>query len=225
MTWRLYAFDFDGTLVDSYSCLPAVWRRIGEYLNLEESFLDLFVKYVLIEEDLGDVRGEHDVSKWVRRALDKLKLEIDFNSEELAALYWKYRIEGTTVLPCVEDILKVLKEKECIVASVSGDDGVKSLKKKRIMQSGLSRFFDNIIVAGEDVPGKGDAMVLLADKYGLSRRECVLIDDKPGPINDVSKKGFPTIKVDFKCILKEAWKDECSPTVRLRNICELLNFI
>ncbi|RLE66568.1 MAG: hypothetical protein DRJ38_01355 [Thermoprotei archaeon] len=59
-------------------------RRVSES---GREFSRLVCELCLVEEDLGDARGEHDVGKWVRRALDKLRLEIDFNSEELAALY------------------------------------------------------------------------------------------------------------------------------------------
>ncbi len=223
--WRLYAFDFDGTLVDSYSCLPEVWRRVGEHLGLKGEALELFVEYALREEDLGDARGEHDIGKWIRAVLDELELDLNFNAEAMAILYWEYRIRGTRVLPCAREVLEELKRRGCVVASVSGSDGIKSLKRRRITRSGLIVYFDDVIVAGEDVEGKGEALILLAEKYGYSRENCVFIDDKPGPINDVYGKGFPTVKIEFECILKKAWEEECNPTLKLGSICELLTLI
>jgi len=33
--WKVFVFDFDGTLVDSYSCLPLVYEEIAEKLGLK----------------------------------------------------------------------------------------------------------------------------------------------------------------------------------------------
>jgi len=71
--WRLYAFDFDGTLVDNYSSLPNVWKKIGESLGLKKKDLGLFVKYAL---------GENDIGKWTRNALAKIRCQkFDFDEK------------------------------------------------------------------------------------------------------------------------------------------------
>jgi len=51
--WKLFAFDFDGTLVDSYTCLNKVWKKVGKHLGLKNNKLNNFIEIALKEEDKG----------------------------------------------------------------------------------------------------------------------------------------------------------------------------
>ncbi|RLE75645.1 MAG: hypothetical protein DRJ44_05480 [Thermoprotei archaeon] len=129
----------------------------------------------------------------------------------------------TIILLCAKEILEKLKIKAISLPAYHAPMGIRSMKRRRIVHSGLSIYFNDIIVAGEDVSSKSEAMDVLARKYNYSRKSCVLIDDKPVPINEVSMSGFSTIKIDSKFVLEKAWEEKCEPTLRVGSICELLN--
>jgi len=76
---------------------------------------------------------------------------MDFNLKQIVRIYWNERTYGTKVLPCSIKLLKFLKNKNHIITSVSESDGLPLLKKKRIKASGLAKFFNDIIILGEDV--------------------------------------------------------------------------
>ena len=185
--WRLYAFDFDGTLVDNYSSLPNVWKKIGESLGLKKKDLELFVKYAL---------GENDIGKWTRNALAKIGRKNLILMKNCNNSLLENRVSRTIILPCAKEILEKLKIKAISLPAYHAPMGIRSMKRRRIVHSGLSLYFNDIIVAGEDVSSKSEAMDVLARKYNYSRKSCVLIDDKPVPINEVSMSGFSTIKID-----------------------------
>ncbi|MEM2263939.1 MAG: HAD hydrolase-like protein [Nitrososphaerota archaeon] len=224
--WKLFAFDFDGTLVDSYSCLNNVWKKVGKNLGLKNKDLNNFIKIALKEEDKGDLLKKYDRSIYIKNALNKLGYsEKEFNLKEAVMIYWKERTYGTKILSCSIKLFNFLKNKNRIITSVSESDGLPSLKKNRIKASGLANFFNDIIIVGEDVESITIALRKLANKYNLKRKECVLINDKPRPINEATKSGFSTIKIDFESILKEAWKFPCNPDLRVKNLCKLFKIL
>jgi putative hydrolase of the HAD superfamily len=224
--WKLFAFDFDGTLVDSYTCLNKVWKKVGKHLGLKNNELNNFIEIALKEEDKGDFLKIYDRSIQIKNALNKLGYsKMDFNLKQIVRIYWNERTYNTKVLPCSIKLLKFLKNKNRIIISVSESDGLPSLKKERIKASGLAKFFNDIIIIGEDVKNIKIALMRLANKYNLKRKECVFINDKPEPINEASRFGFVTIKVDFESILKEAWKIPCNPSLRIKNLCMLFKLL
>jgi len=52
--WKVFAFDFDGTLVDSYSCLPSLYEHIAERLGLKGEIKEMFVEKAIKYEDEQD---------------------------------------------------------------------------------------------------------------------------------------------------------------------------
>ncbi|MEM2744564.1 MAG: HAD hydrolase-like protein, partial [Nitrososphaerota archaeon] len=150
--WKLFAFDFDGTLVDSYSCLNNVWKKVGKNLGLKNKDLNNFIKIALKEEDKGDLLKKYDRSIYIKNALNKLGYsEKEFNLKKAVMIYWKERTYGTKILSCSIKLFNFLKNKNRIITSVSESDGLPSLKKNRIKASGLANFFNDIIIVGEDV--------------------------------------------------------------------------
>ncbi|MEM2260441.1 MAG: HAD family hydrolase [Candidatus Methanomethylicaceae archaeon] len=224
--WKLFAFDFDGTLVDSYSCLNNVWKKVGKNLGLKNKDLNNFIKIALKEEDKGDLLKKYDRSIYIKNALNKLGYsEKEFNLKEAVMIYWKERTYSTKILSCSIKLLEFLKNKKCIITSVSETDGLPSLKIKRIKASSLANFFNDIIIVGESAESITMALKKLANNYNLKRNECVLINDKPRPINEAPKNGFSTIKIDFEGILKEAWRFPCNPDLRIKNLCALFKIL
>ncbi|RLE85938.1 MAG: hypothetical protein DRJ41_00195 [Thermoprotei archaeon] len=224
---RLCAFDFDGTLVDSYSCLPDIWIKIGQRLGVSTSNALLFLREALRGEDEADKKEIFDRSHVALNALKRIGVRYDKDIRFVNGLYWSLRVKSSRVQPCAHELLRYLKEKEIAVACVSGSDGVNSFKKLRIRLSGLERYFDEIIVAGEDVKSKVEGLESLARRYKLRPSEILLIDDKPKPISEAIKAGFKTVKVDFKGPLRLGWESEstCKPKLTVGSLCELLMLV
>ncbi len=225
----LYVFDFDGTLVDSYSCLPSVWMKIASLLGVPGERVKDFIREVLVEEDIGESTSSftsNRVPLWVQRALGRLGLDVPrVDWEALTNVFWEERTRGTRVLPCAREILEYLRSRGRLVASVSGGDGVKSMKRRRIRESGLEKYFSDIVVSGEDVASKVDALNLLLRKYGLGKNQLLFIDDKVEPINRAAKAGYLTVRVGFKPLFERGWVGECSPTLFVKDLCILLKVI
>ena len=69
------------------------------------------------------------------------------------------------------------------------------MKYKRILESGLARFFDRIIVVYEDAPSRVEGLMKLAEELGVAREEIVHVDDRPKYALEVYNAGFRAMVV------------------------------
>ena len=223
MRWKIVAVDFDGTLVDSYTCLPRVWSRVGRAAGLRGNTLSEFVRVALELEEEGETTGRYSKMEVITEALRSVGLAPD--SGYLLDVYWTARIESTRLLPCAREFLLEAKRAGLIVASVSYDDGMPNLKRKRISSAGLYHLFDEVIVAGEDVLTKADALALLSERYRVPKDEVVLVDDKPPHIREAIEAGFQAVLVRFRGPFRKPWSAPCSPSLEVTSLCDLLNIL
>lgn len=226
--WKLFAFDFDGVLVDSYSCLPLVYDHIARYIGLENS-VEKFVKRALEYEDEQDAKENYDRKSWWCKLYSEFQVDVGPERlDELLQIYWGKRSEQSEVIEGTTEALQKLRGRRSRLIILAASDGQHNRKKTRIQNSGLSEFFSDVLVTGEDVADEGEGIKSAMKKYGFSGGEIAFINDKPAPINRINRifKDITTIKVKFEGILKRAWnKEECMPTYRIRNINELLKII
>ena len=220
---KMFIFDFDGTLVDSYISLPDAYTSIAHYIGLQGDIVSKFVNEMIKSEDQQDALRNYDRHRWWPVVFKQFNIHI---SEErliqLIKIYWEQRTNRSKIIDKSEEILKSLKNRG-ILAIVCVGDGKHGNKKERIQKSGLGRFFDEIIIVGEDVENLTQAVKLLIEKYNINRDEVVVFDDKPFPINEMSKnmKDITTVKIEFEGILKLAWAEKCTPAYRIRTINEV----
>ena len=222
--YRAFIFDFDGVLVDSYSCLPLLYNYIAQYIKLEnisKEFIERALKY----EDEQDAEGNYNRKCWWPTLFKEFQVDMDENKlDELLQIFHKERIEQTKIIKGAIDILNWLINKEATLTIVAGGDGQPSMKKERINKSGLIKFFKDIFIVGEDVKDRKEGIRLTMEKYNISESQAVFIDDKPTPINEICRnfKDMTTVKVEFGGILKLAWKKErCMPTYTIKTIDEI----
>ena len=219
---RLFVFDFDGTLVDSYKCLPDVYASIARKLGIAEDNIGRFVADMINNEDERDSMKDYDRYKWWPAVLDRYNIKIPAKElERLISTYWDERTRKTAVVEYARGTLESLRKRNNL-ALVSATDGKSGNKKKRIRRSGLQDLFEDVIVVGEDVESHTEALELLIKRYGLTENLVVYVDDKCSAINEISRnlKDVITVRVGFEGILKLAWSDECTPVRRIETIGE-----
>ena len=217
---RMFIFDFDGTLVDSYKCLRDVYTCMAERVGLVGGAVGRLVDGMVGGEDEQDALRNYDRHKWWPMVLKQFNIGIsEENLAELVGAYWNERAERSEIIGGGKEILESLKGRG-VLAIVCGGDGRYGNKKDRIQRSGLAVLFDEIVVVGEDVENSAEAVGLLMRKYFIPENEVMLFDDKPFVINEVRKnmQDVATVKVDFEGILKLAWREECVPTYRIGGI-------
>jgi len=226
--WKVFAFDFDGTLVDSYSCLPSLYEYIAEKLGLKGKIKKKFVERAIKYEDKQDYLGNYDRKTWWPELFAEYGIKIDEQSiDELLGVFWKKRAEESIVIEGTGEVLEFLRMKGFVTVIVAGNDGQRSVKRMRIERSGLAGYFDDILIVGEDVEDRAKAIKFIIEKYNVKPEEIVVIDDKPPVINEIREKvkGITTVRVKFQGILKLAWKAHCNPDFEIDSIGDLIKLI
>ena len=219
---KMFVFDFDGTLVDSYRCLPDVYKVIASFTNLPNDRINDFVQEMIKKEDEQDALRNFNRDEWWPDVFNQFNINISKDKLiQLIKLYWLERARKSKIIGDCKDTLDYFR-KRGIMAIVCGSDGKYGDKKERIRLSGLEKFFDDIIIVGEDVQSWKNGIGLLKDKYGVKEEKIIVFDDKPFPINEISNemKVIKTVKIGFEGILKTAWGGKCNPTWQFKTIDE-----
>ncbi len=202
-------FDFDGVLVDSYNSIRDFYTRIlRRYVNISSWEGELLYHYEILADKIGLLRED-----WWFELIPGITNEL---YDELITRYWEHRINTTTSIPGAHEVLKELGEKN-ILLSVSFRDDIYGLKKFRIKYHGFAKYFQDIIVIGEDFRTRADAFNYLRNKYGY--KQYVYIDDKIINLWKLSKR-CPWIKL----VHFSQGEEEISVegVVRINNLFELL---
>jgi len=197
---KLVAFDFDGTLVDSYSCLPGIYREIAVILKIEEA--ERFVSLAIEMEDLNDFIENYDRRSWWPFLFSNFNVSPDM---EILDLFTEERIRRTVRREGAVEVLMKLRDR--ILVLLTGSDGIPSAKRKRIVRSGLLPYFDDVIIVGEDVRTRREAIERLSEKYSVKPGEIAVVDDKAGPLREVEGLGVMAIRIRFRGPLTLAWRD------------------
>ncbi len=203
--------DFDGTIVDSYTIIPSIYKKIQEELKIDGGF----VNAMLMVEELGDYFGIFEREKFLRLVLKD-------QWEYVLEIYWKLRTENQILL---SDAIKFLERysKTLDLYLVTSKDDTIDMKKERIKKVGIKKYFKDIIIYGErDFEDLNKALEYLYD----IEKECFYIDDKN--IN-LSK-----IKIDIKLFkkifyppypLKLAWNYPEVEYPKILNLLEIEKYI
>ncbi|WP_290901284.1 HAD family hydrolase [Ferroglobus sp.] len=225
---KIFIFDFDGTLVDSYSCLPEIYKSIAVKVGLKGESVTEFVKRALEYENLWDYLENYDRKSWWTMLFAEFNLKLDNKAlEDLLRFYWVMRAEKSFVVENCAETLEVLKNKGKRLVIVAGNDGLKSIKRMRIKKSGLSKYFDEIFIVGEDAKNRVEAIKIVANKYNVNFGEIVFVDDKPSAINEVKNavKDITAVRVKFKSAFKPASSEGYLCDFEIEKINDLLKVL
>ncbi|EZQ03867.1 MULTISPECIES: HAD family hydrolase [Acidianus] len=224
-------FDFDNTLVNfefnSKIALEAVARDIYDYLLdiLPQVSLDKVKGTIFSMAEKLDSEGIYDRTIWWKEALQEIGASADKDQlSEWASLYWSIASKNQ-VYDDAEELLRYLKDKGYKLAIMSNSDGEGGNKRARIEKVHISRYFDKIIVAGENnIKPKPSVQpfVMTCEELGQNLGSCVYIGDDP--VKDclaASKAGLKSILIDRDGKVKFA---ELYADFVVRNLKELEEF-
>lgn len=164
----IIAFDFDGTLVDSYSVIEEAFRRALKKHFPWLPFKGLFAK-ILTRVELYFERpkfGKHT---------GKIKQPRFFRTK-FARTWFKERAKLSKPIDDSKELLKKLKEEGHIVISFSAEDFLDGMKEYRLRIGGFYELFDDVIIFGRDM-ALCEAFQLVRERYG--DEIFVWVDDKP----------------------------------------------
>jgi HAD superfamily hydrolase (TIGR01549 family) len=185
-------FDFDGTLIDSYTPRKTAHKKVCQFLltNLRRQGCPLDPRRMLrIISDLDKEMHNnkiYDRNLWwkevIKRYTDKTVQIPDSTLTEASVIYWETVNEGSSLYRGVKSMLSVLKQEGSKLGLVSDTDGLRGMKTRRIEDSGLHEFFDAIVVGGEDtidVKPHTEPFVLISKMLNVTPRNCVSVGDNP----------------------------------------------
>ncbi|KPU63571.1 hydrolase [Thermococcus sp. EP1] len=164
----IIGFDFDGTIVDSYSVINEAFRRALEkhfpWLPFKGFWATILTKLELYFE--RPKFGKHS---------GRIKQPMFFKTK-FARTWFEERAKLSKPIDDSKDVLKKLREEGHIVISFSAEDFLDGMKEYRLKIGGFYELFDDIIVFGRDIT-LCEAFQLIRERYG--DEVFIWVDDKP----------------------------------------------
>ncbi|AIF68955.1 hydrolase [Palaeococcus pacificus DY20341] len=164
----IIAFDYDGTLVDSYSVIEGAFRGALEkhfsWLPLKGFWAKILTKIELYFEK--PKFGKHSGN--VKQPF--------FFKWRFFRTWFEERARLTKPLDDSKELLRRLKEEGHIVISFSAEDFVDGMKEHRLKLNGFYKLFDDVIVFGREIT-LCEAFQIVREKYG--DEIFIWVDDKP----------------------------------------------
>lgn len=164
----IIAFDFDGTLADTYSCIEEAFKRALEkhyrWLPGKSLWAKLLTKIELQFE--RPTFGKHK----------KKSKPPFFLRTKFFETWFEERAKLSKPIDDAPELLKKLKEQGHTVISFSAEDFIDGMKVKRLKAMGIYDLFDDVIVFGRDLTIE-EAFRLVREKYGDDI--FIWVDDKP----------------------------------------------
>ncbi|MEM4314765.1 MAG: HAD family hydrolase [Nitrososphaerota archaeon] len=183
-------FDFDNTLVDSASAVGIAHLKTAEAIVAD---CNLEVQPANVAEIISQVEREmeeqlrFDRDQYWHHVLKRLGVaDMPENSpSRWSELYWRH-YSTAAVFPDVEPTLSKLVRTHRL-GMVTNTDGKPGLKRRRLEIYDLTRFFEVVVVAGDDVGEVKPSLqpfLKAAEMLNVSPRDCAMVGDHPR--NDVA---------------------------------------
>lgn len=204
---RAVLFDLDETLIDAPLGLSITHRaiakrlreHIAQHISADEQTLRSKIKAL---DDRMNLETKYDRDGWwpiLLRDLGITEPPSRVFIKELTRLYWKIFIAASRPYPDAEQTLEYLRAKGYKLALVTDTNGVRGMKRRRAERLRLARFFDTIVIGGEDTlytKPSPEPLLLAASKLGVQPSECVFVGDKPfTDIKAARAAGMRTIRI------------------------------
>ena len=154
-------FDLDETLIDAQAGIEAAYGDIAnalrrylarEGVEVSEELLRSKLKEI---DDRMNLKIEYDRDAWWPALLGEMGVKKDVPRaliEKLTRIYWSSHERASKPYADAESTLAHLKSEGYKLGLVTDTDHRKQPKERRIKRLKLARFFDVIVVGGEDTP-------------------------------------------------------------------------
>lgn len=204
---KAYIFDLDGTLVDSMTC-GWVEMLTGFLSKRGIAYPDDLVKTVI---PLGTV----GCAKYYRE-----EYGVKESVEEIVAIFQetlreKYENE-ILAKPNAEQVLNVLKSNGASLNVLTASPHV--FLDPCLKRLGLFDLFDNVWSVEDFALTKADEEIyrVVADKLGLKRQDCVMVDDSIAVLKVAQRAGFQTVGVfdEFSSDMQQEMKEVSDRYIR-----------
>jgi putative hydrolase of the HAD superfamily len=189
---RASIFDFDGTLIDSFTPRTLAHGEVCEFLvrymrnEGYEPKRRLMLELISRAEKEMNEKKVYDRNFWWKEVLKKYLGKVIRISplvfREATYIYWETVRNKSLVYPGVENVLNSLKHKGLALGLISDTDGLEGMKSRRIGESGLREFFDAIVVAGEDIQAVKPStkpFLRMCELLEIRPEDCVFVGDNP----------------------------------------------
>lgn len=231
---KLVVFDYDQTLVDT---LKGFSKAFVEIKKEFQQFLDRNGYHIIVEDHSSelketmrelDKKREYDRNNWWNPLLRQLKItELQFTKDEcerLTKIYWNITAANTELFPDTLEVLNYLKQKKYQLGLITDNDGGFGLKKIRLSKSPIMKLFNQVVIAGDDVPEKKPhpaAFQKIAALLKVPPKACVMVGDKP--FTDIAggkAAGFHTVLV-----IRDVWEIKPKPDFQIHQLIELKSLL
>lgn len=230
-------FDFDGTLIDSFSprseALKKVAEKIFQILNgegLRVNMNDLLSEVLSLEDEMNR-RGMLNRNLWWKTIFNKYGINVSENELlSLTNIYWSIIMKNQRIYEDTIQSLSLLKEKGFKLALLTDTDGLVGMKLKRIEASGIKHFFDEILIAGEHTKQTKPApepFLTILEKLGLDSEYAVYIGDSLATdIAGAKKVNMTAILVlRNRSIPLNALRDEIFPDIIIKDLSTFVKLV
>lgn len=227
MNYKVLIFDADETLFDFKKAEKEAFKEtILEFgINYDESYH--FETYKVInsaiwkELEQGLITQSKLKIERFKRLSDKLK--ISFDEVEFANAYMKHLANGSFLFEDSTDLIKSIKDKYTLVIVTNG---LTAVQEKRIKQSSIAKYFNNIVISeniGISKPNPGIFEYTLKDMKNIKKSEVLMIGDslssdiQGGTNFEIDTCWYNPNKIENKTDLK--------PTYEVSSLKELKNLL
>lgn len=196
---KAFVFDFDGTLVDFVESDIASLKYIYSLTGMnhrEDVFIEKAISNIIHFHELVD-KGEADPRTMHRYRLFNTFKELGFQWDEFYLDRYKTNLlHKTKPYPGADNLLRFLLTKGKLGLITNAYDP--EMQRKRIIASGLFDFFDEILIAGEEIYSKPDPQTfhLMSKRLNFKPIECIFIGNSPEfDIQGANSAGMITILI------------------------------
>lgn len=187
--FKIVAFDLDGTIADTVPmCIKAFRSSVSPYTD-----------HTLGEEEILQTFGLNEIG--MVKAVVRQNQESAINDFYLQ--YEALHSEVTEAFPHITDLLAFLKQKNILVALITGK-GRQSCTIS-LKNLGLLKAFDEILYGSEFSPNKKENIEYLLKKYSVSKDDFCYIGDTVQDIKACRDAGV--------ICFSAAWQESCNAAV------------